>query len=460
MFSDTPLIVAILFAAILTSAICLAQWFSLLGGSNQLNHLVRIVDLGSRTPGNFVQENHAATFMLWGIVSACWFRYRGNFGITTLLTCCLFLALGVGFTNSRTTVLALILILILAAAIVWRLPIKFAPTIWSLLSALIIVLVVFILSPSIGDALQFGNATSEWYERPAMRPAIWQLFVGSALERPWIGWGINNFNAAQLEVADFFPSFGGVAFSSSHNLFLDLVVMAGLPVGLFLSVCLTFWFVSRVIRINSERDLILLMFVVPVATHAVLEYPLQYAYFLLPVGVVIGMIERHQKQPPLFRLGRPVFGGLLLILFVSGALVIRDYASVKRGAYEMLMEDDSAKMSWMSFSESQDVLILDSLASILWALNWTPASEASSVEIDLIRKVAVYYPAPAIVWKLIYLEASQNNAAEVTRWMTLSRLFFSHAQYRALKSRWEDAAAGNPRIASFPWLDGPTTEQR
>ena len=119
-------------------------------------------------------------------------------------------------------------------------------------------------------------------------------------------------------------SLGGVEIANnSHDIFIDLLAKSGL-VGCVLVVALVTWFVRAVrapqssarVRLRADRH---------PADDALVEYPQQYMFFLLPAMFVIGLLEvKSLRILP----GRAAFG-LFAVLSVGGVLaavpVLRDY---------------------------------------------------------------------------------------------------------------------------------------
>jgi len=66
----------------------------------------------------------------------------------------------------------------------------------------------------------------------AARPLVWEIAGNAIAERPWLGWGADNFDTAFIKHFDtrlFHPEFGGeVWFDRAHNIFIDTLVDMGI----------------------------------------------------------------------------------------------------------------------------------------------------------------------------------------------------------------------------------------
>ena len=79
--------------------------------------------------------------------------------------------------------------------------------------------------------------------------------------------------------------------SFSHNILLDLLVWNGVVIGGLVCVAITGWIASRCLRCRDAGTWAMLAAGGVLLTHALLEYPHAYAYFLLPMAVFIGVVE-------------------------------------------------------------------------------------------------------------------------------------------------------------------------
>jgi hypothetical protein len=124
------------------------------------------------------------------------------------------------------------------------------------------------------------------------RFGIWSNAWTLAQQNPWFGVGWGNFNFAWSLTP--FPHRPPAFFDHTHNLVLQLVVEMGVPLGL-LAVGLLLWALWQAfdrafaqegplgVHLRAAFVMVLL-----VAIHSMLEYPLWYAYFLLPTAWLWG----------------------------------------------------------------------------------------------------------------------------------------------------------------------------
>ena len=159
--------------------------------------------------------------------------------------------------------------------------------------------------------------------------------AGLIRQQPWTGVGFGEFNLAWTLTP--FPGRPVAFFDHTHNLPLQLAVELGLPLaGLVLALLVAgLWRAWRLGRVADEPAGVTLrsawVMLLLIALHSLLEYPLWYAYFLLPTAWLCGYGLGTPAAAPRGRRGaegtRVLFvGGVLLV--IGSALSLLDYVRV------------------------------------------------------------------------------------------------------------------------------------
>ncbi|MEX3688089.1 PglL family O-oligosaccharyltransferase [Paraburkholderia sp. BR14263] len=157
----------------------------------------------------------------------------------------------------------------------------------------------------------------------APRLALWRYGWTMFKSHPVLGVGWGDFPVHQFELA---RSLGGVEIANNaHDIFLDLLAKTGL-VGLAIVVIgLVAWFVRGLRAPHTAERVFGFMLIGVLVMHALVEYPQQYMFFLLPAMFVFGLLETKPLRvvPPRVSLGVyavVVFGGVAALY-----PVLRDY---------------------------------------------------------------------------------------------------------------------------------------
>lgn len=299
--------------------------------------------LEGRAVGNMRQPNHLSSLLLWSIVAAVWLGEAGVIRRWASALLALLFIFVVVLSGSRTGALSMALLL------VWGLMDKrFArPARWLLCLAPVIFFVCWYGTGAWADHTHhvFGGETrfSGKGDISSSRYGIWSNTLTLIRMHPWAGVGFGEFNFAWTLTP--FPGRPVAFFDHTHNLILQFVVELGIPLALVV-LGLLLWALALALRgalqpavdDGAAPGTALLrpaafMMVLLILLHSLLEYPLWYAYFLLPAAFAFGLclVEPGAAllpdAAPAGSKLRPLVVASL-VLMIGGALSIADYARV------------------------------------------------------------------------------------------------------------------------------------
>lgn len=437
------LFMAIGIAALVSVGLQLHQWLMLDG-----------LDLSSMGHGygrpyaNLGQPNQLGTLLLWALLGTAWAVRRCQIGAGTAVFCALYLLFGLALTASRTAWVAVVLMT--AACWIWRplWPNRWVPLVVTVLA---VVFISYVLSIGwLSEALMIAPAEPLDIARVGTetRPMIWAMFGDAVLRHPVVGYGWNPLSVAQIEVAADHPVMKSV-YSHSHNLFLDLVLWCGIPIGLTVSLYLLRWLWTRIRRVGSAEDALMIFFVVVAVNHAMLEFPLQYAYFLLPVGLMMGALDSRLGSRAVWVSGRRVIVGLWLLAAALLILLIRDYSRIEP-TYQAL------RFEWAGYKSSTpaqppDVLLLNQWRGFVWYVRLEPSANMSAADLKLMRILTRLYPSSGFFHKLATALALNNQPEEAQWWLRRICKIASTYQCITVKQSWAKQSLGDPKIALVAW---------
>ena len=183
---------------------------------------------------------------------------------------------------------------------------------------------IFVISiPSISSIL--GGAVAKLHQSDSSleRLQIWQQLGTAVLNGPVWGYGWNQVSVAQITIANLVPSISQT--EHSHNILLDLIVWNGPLLGGLLIIAIATWLLRLAWRLRSMESIFGMMAVGFLLIHAMLEFPLEYAYFLLPVGLIIGMVETDQLPSRTLTLPRLIFALIIVAAGFGYATIWQEY---------------------------------------------------------------------------------------------------------------------------------------
>jgi len=302
--------------------------------------LIATSGLSGRAVGNLRQPNHLSSLAVWSAVAVVpliqWVP-RVRWILAALFGA---IVLTIELSASRTGMLGVV------ALAVWgacdrRLP---AFTRGLLLSGLLIYALGWWGMSWWAEQQHHVFAAAKRLEESDLsgsRWAIWSNTIDLIKANPWTGVGFGEFNFAWTLTQ--FPDRPTAFFDHSHNIVLQLVVELGIPLGGLVVVLLATALLEAFRRawgVEGERGVgyrAAFVMVLLIGIHSMLEYPLWYAYFLLPAawlwGSCLGALKEAPpagpaEAPSMFARAFPVVAGSLMI--AGAAVAFQQYLTVSR----------------------------------------------------------------------------------------------------------------------------------
>lgn len=391
----------IIIAAVLSVWLALMQWLMLSGS-------IWVVDMkpGDRPFANLAQPNNLATLFCLGLASLIYLYESRRVGVWAGAALALFLLFAIALTQSRTPWVGAV------GALLWwawkgrELSLRLSLTAfvgWVVLYALLVLGL-----PYFAEALYLSPVLLAEHTLAAHRWELWQQLGLALVQGPLWGYGWNQVSVAQVAVALDFPL--SLMTEHSHNIVLDLLLWNGPLLGALIIALLTVWLVRLGFRARSCESVFALLAVGFVLVHGLLEYPLEYAFFLLPVGFLLGMVEGEQQAGTLFTLPRWMFAGCLLGSLVVIVWVWREYRIVEED-YRLMRFETAQIGSLKSEHAAPDVVLLTQLREFIRFVRTEAAPDMTEEQLAWMGKVAHRYPYPPSMFRYALALGLNNQSA-------------------------------------------------
>ena len=285
--------------------------------------------------GNMAQANHLATYIAFAMAGALFLVQTRRLAVSIWLLVSTIFAVGLALTVSRGPWLQMGVIVVAGFWMAfaqtrsepllrrsnreWIIPIA--------LAVLFFVVNALIRWANVRYHLELGQSAAERMKdasQIAPRLALWKYGWTMFKTHPLLGVGWGEFPSYQFE---YVKTLGGVEIANnSHDIFIDLLAKTGL-IGLAIVLLgLLAWLVRVVRAPQSAARVFGIALIGVLAMHALVEYPQQYMFFLLPAMFVFGLLETRPLRLVPARLS---FGGFAVVVFGGLAAlypVYRDYA--------------------------------------------------------------------------------------------------------------------------------------
>lgn len=414
------------FVALLSVGIGLVQWT----GALSLGIYGAELPPGGRPFGNVAQPNHLCTICFLGLCGLFWLHQQRRVHDAVFWLGATFLLLGMVMTQSRTGWLQIGLLIAWALVMRVRAGLRISRRQLLVLGGLFATGVAFwpvvcdflFLSPgrSIGDQMQAG-----------IRLPYWLSMLDAIGREPLWGYGWQQIGAAQQRVALDHRGVG-ILFEHSHNLVLDLLLWNGVPVGGFILVLLAWWFVAHVRCCRDARVVWLLLAVAGVFTHAMLEFPLEYAYFLIPVGLAMGAIDGLSPAGRALTLPRWVVLSFTVLLSAIFMITATEYLKAEENYRALRMESARIGVDRIE-TPAPKLHLLTQLGAFLEFARIEATPGMLPEQVEWMRKVSDRFGYPPVMFRYA-LAAGLNGQPDIAQ-ETLQRICRIHGPQRCMEAR-------------------------
>lgn len=405
-----------IFIGVVSSIVCIIQWLNLDGWLTPY-----ILELkGNRPYANVAQPNNLATLLVLSLLSIIYVYEKMKWKISTLIILILLIFFALVLAQSRT---AWISISIISIFLFYKNKAVFKKFSNKNNLSFLLILVVFItlipllnsvLLPFIGADTANIDTLVGRFSSGYLRLDMWHQAFIAIKESVWFGYGWNQVGLAQMEVFNTYPTTEW--YKSSHNIFLDLVIWFGIPVGLFFIVYFSICLLRLFNHANNVESVIGFSFLLAILIHSCLEYPLHYAFILLPFGFIAGLIYPKILNADI-SVNKLVFCMPLMFILIFIYLLVSDYYLYKKKLVLINMENLTLSQENINIL-SDNLVVLTEFRWNLWWKSLSPENKFSDAQMEEMR---------IHVW---------NHASEYNLYKYAQVLAFNNRKKEALNLLW------------------------
>ena len=437
------LALGLVLAAVASVGIALAQWTQ----SSALGLYGIELRPGGRPFGNLAQPNHLCTAAFMGLGATLALYEAGRIGRVGLAAGAAFLLLGMVASGSRTGWLQLAMGFFVFLALRKRCRLRLQPA--AAVAGLLVFAALTLAWPSLNEASGLsGSRSLAAASHEGLRLPLWLAMADALSQRPWTGYGWQQMVHAQWAVALDHAAIQR-HFEHSHNLVVDLLVWAGLPLGGLLVGLLALALLRPLAAWRDAQTLGLYIGVLGLFVHGLLEYPHTYAYFLIPAGLVIGVVHARNEgggDPAAgWRWSRVLAPAFALALAVTAV----DYLEAETNHRTLRLESARIGVSRIE-SPAPQLRVLTQLEAFLGFARLEARAGMSAHELQWFRDVAKRYAYPPSMLRLAVAEGLNGQAQAAAE--TLKRICAMHPPARCDEARaaWVAAQQRWPQLAAVP----------
>ena len=392
----------LLIIASVTSLMAMVQW---LGLESSVYGIMQLK--GNRPYANFGQPNNMATFLVMGLMGALYLYEKQKASVWLLASASLVILFAIALSQSRTSWVVCLFIFIYWIYKQFKqtprlniLKLSLWCCTFFLIAAWGVPVFTHAIESSTGTAVIEADSIVERASSGYLRFEIWTQMLLALKEQPWFGYGWNQTSVAQMTVFPLHPSHEWV--TSGHNVLLDILIWNGIPLGLLIITYMAVWLLWLNKNTKDSISIIAMLMVSAILIHAMLEFPQRYAYFLLPMGFLLGLIQAQTPSLKGITLHKNVIRGCWVISLVLLFMIWREYKVYQENS-QLLFKGQQPTVEIMGSSR---ILLLSQFQQRLVWIALKPTVSMSDQDLmqwsDMVKNKATPYNLKKYAQLLVY----------------------------------------------------------
>lgn len=159
--------------------------------------------------------------------------------------------------------------------------------------------------------------------------------------------------------------------------------------GLIIIVLISLWLLKIGRATYSVEVFWFLALVGAFLVHAMLEFPHEYAFFLIPVGLLLGVLDSEYEVDRVFTIQKGFCIFIVVLLLSIYAIIFYEYRKIESKIEVARYKD--LKIGFYHEKYSADIFLLTQLDARLKLIEFKPNSNMDKEQLDWMRKVAYRY---------------------------------------------------------------------
>lgn len=393
----------ILLGSLASTILALYQWLGL--NSSQW---IFVLAPGSRPSANIAQPNNLATLLGMGLASLIYLFEQKKLSSFTSALCAVLLLLGITLTQSRTPWLIAVFILVFWAWQRQRLSLRLSN--WHMISWVGLYAVMLFALPLLAELLHLSTSSPIERVQQMSRLGLYNQFIHAILQGPWYGYGWNQVFTAQASVA--LEHFHHEPTLYTHNVLLDLLIWNGPVFGSLIIFGAAVWLWKLLTQARSLTATFAWLALSFFIFHSMLEYPHAYLFFLIPAGLLLGILQASIAQPTK-TLALPRW--LVVIAASLGTVFIllawRDYGLIEQEHQASVLEKHSEFIAKEDQAIS-NIYLLTHMREYIYFIRLPLQSGYSDTQLNELKDIVTRYPHFYFLLKSAYILALNDQVDE------------------------------------------------
>lgn len=385
-----------------------------------------------RSGGNLAQPNQMATMLLMGVASLAYLFELRRIGATTAAVVGAVAILGLATTESRTGLLAV------GALGAWWFCRGYSSRLRpaTVLVSLALVPLAYAIWPPVLELFhgQVGAEAARVNTQVGLRAIVWPQLLEAIAQKPWLGWGARQTSAALTSVVHAHPI--SEPYTYAHDIVLELLLGFGVPATLLVLGAAGIWVRRRWGARNTVAGWYCMALWVPLAVHAMLEFPYSYAYLLAPAMFALGLLDGMSRVETSNRIPIAVLAAILAGTWVVAVWSVLDYVEVEEDFRIARFEAGRIGVTPSEY-ERPKLHLLTQLGAMLEAARVVPRPGMSTDEVTLSGDVAARFPWPALQNRYALALALNGQPAAAEQELRVMLAMHGEGMFRDIRVNWK-----------------------
>lgn len=411
---------------LLSSVMAIMQWFHLNDAIAPYINLLK----GNRPYANFAQPNNLATFLSMSVLGCLYLYEKKLLKAQVLVPISLLFLFSIALTQSRTSWVVCLFVLVYLGIKQFNRPKRFGfikSISWVAIYIAMIVALPYInlwIGSFADQQLVPIDTVVQRASSGYLRLDMWMQSLVAIGQHPWFGYGWNQTGMGQMAAFSLYPSHEW--YKSAHNVILDLLLWNGVIIGGFILVYFVCWLYWLNRGVKESVSIVATLMVCAILIHALLEYPIHYGYFLLPMGFLLGIIQAQYPKLPSIQIA-PIFSQVILLLgVVLIGVVWRDYDLYKYQSYLAAQKTLTAEQQQ---DLQQPIWLLTQFKDRVWWIKLNPYTQMSETELVQLGRMVSNTASRYDVFKYAQVLAFNDKKAEAEHQLWILQVL--HGQTRS-----------------------------
>jgi hypothetical protein len=196
------------------------------------------------------------------------------------------------------------------------------------------------------------------------------------------------------------------------------------------------WLLKRARNTSTIEQSHYLVFLLLLGIHALLELPLQYAYFLLPFGLIAGSLDVGKERTPATRIHDRILAFALVSVAATVLyMTVVDYLKIETRNYGLRFEVNGIPTSIPR--TPPEVRVLDQFNEFFVLVRNQPSSGVAQAEINRMRDSVNVAPSALTMYNLAANLALNGSPQESRHWLITLCKTMPESHCQEARRKWQ-----------------------